>query len=235
MKFNELAPLVQPCFSHDVAKSKAKTVRKMFELITMYDSDEEKPYDLADVTLRNYFNNGKIDDLASKVWNRLDRIKFEQAIDSASDDARTSLATSIKDGHYTTRRVDRGTIAHVCTNLFIEIISEAAGQTTTKNKKSFPKTSRESKIDIRTGQHQSIEYIKDKNVIRVDGVDHPVPPELTNEESNIALELPYKSALYEIYTIKLGKQINDQNLKQEAPRNVVNHFERQQRDFNDAA
>lgn len=235
LKFNELAPLIQPCFSHNVAKSKAKTVKKMFELITDYEDDEEKPYDLADVTLRNYFNNGKIKDLASRVWNRLDRIKFEQAIDSASDDARTSLATSIKDGHYTTKRVDRGTVSHVCTDLFMEIISVAAGQTTTKNKKSFPKTSRESKIDIRTGQHQSIEYIKDKNVIRVDGVDHPISPELADEGPNIASDLPYKSALYEIYTIKLGKKINDQNMKREAPRSIVKHFDRQQRDFNDVA
>ena len=79
----------------------------MFELITNYGDDEEKPYDLAEVTLRNYFNNGKIDDLASKVWNRLDRTEFEQAIKDASDDARTSLATSIKNGRYTTKRVDR--------------------------------------------------------------------------------------------------------------------------------
>ena len=234
MKFNELAPLVRPCFSHNVAKSKAKTVKKMFELITNYGDDEEKPYDLAEVTLRNYFNNGKIDDLASKVWNRLDRTEFEQAIKDASDDARTSLATSIKNGRYTTKRVDRGTVAHVCADLFMEIIGEAAGQTAIKNKKSFPIT-RESKIDIRTGQHQSIEYIKEKNVIRVDGVDYPIPPELADEEANITLELPYKSALYEIYTVKLGKKINDQNLKHEAPRNIVNHFDRQQRDFNDAA
>lgn len=206
MKFNELAPLVQPCFSHNVAKSKAKTAKKMFELITNYGDDEEKPYDLAEVTLRNYFNNGKINDLASKVWNRLDRTEFEQAIKDASDDARTSLATSIKNGRYTTKRVDRGTVAHVCTDLFMEIIVEAAGQTTIKNKKSFPMT-RESKIDIRTGQHQSIEYIKEKNVIRVDGVDHPIPPELADEEANITLELPYKSALYEIYTVKLGKKL----------------------------
>lgn len=235
MKFNELAPLVKPCFNHDIAKSKAKTVKKMFELITSYGQNEDKPYDLADVTLRNYFNNGKIDDLASKVWNRLDRIGFEQAIEDASDDARTTLATSIKNGRYTTKRVDRGTVAHVCTNLFIEIIGEAAGQIAIKNKKSFPKTSRESKIDIRTGQHQSIEYIKDKNVIRVDGVDHPISPELADEGSSMTSELPYKSALYEIYTVKLGKKINDQNMKQEVPRNIVSHFDRQQRDFNDAA
>lgn len=235
LKFNELAPLVQPCFSHNVAKSKATTVKKMFELITNYGDDEEKPYDLADVTLRNYFNNGKIDDLASKIWSRLDRTEFEQVIVGASDDARTTLATSIKTGRYTTKRVDRGTVAHVCTDLFIEIIGEAAGQTAIKNKKSFPKTSKESKIDIRTGQHQSIEYIKDKNVIRVDGVDHPISPELVDEGSSMASELPYKSALYEIYTVKLGKKINDQNMKQEAPRNIVSHFDRQQRDFNDAA
>lgn len=235
LKFNELAPLVQPCFSHNVAKSKATTVKKMFELITNYGDDEEKPYDLADATLRNYFNKGKINDLASKVWNRLDRIKFEQAIDSASDDARTSLATSIKGGNYTTKRVDRGTVAHVCADLFIEIISVATGQTAIKNKKSFPKTSKESKIDVRTGQHQSIEYIKDKNVIRVDGVDHPISPELADEGSCMTSELPYKSALYEIYTVKLGKKINDKNMKQEAPRNIISHFDRQQRGFNDAA
>lgn len=235
LKFNELAPLIQPCFSHNVAKSKATTVKKMFELITNYGDDEEKPYDLADATLRNYFNKGKINDLASKVWNRLDRIKFEQAIDSASDDARTSLATSIKGGNYTTKRVDRGTVAHVCADLFIEIISVATGQTAIKNKKSFPKTSKESKIDIRTGQHQSIEYIKDKNVIRVDGVDHPISPELADEGSCMTSELPYKSALYEIYTVKLGKKINDKNMKQEAPRNIISHFDRQQRGFNDAA
>lgn len=206
----------------------------MFELITRYHSDEEKPYDLAEVTLRNYFNNGKINDLASKVWNRLDRTEFERTIEDASDDARTSLATSIKNGSYTTKRVDRGTVAHVCTDLFIEIIGEAAGQTAIKSKKNFPMT-RESKIDIRTGQHQSIEYIKDKNVLRVDGVDYTISPELSEEKSNITVELPYKLALYEIYTIKLGKKINDQNLKQKAPRNIISHFDRQQRDFNDAA
>ena len=234
MKFNELAPLVKPCFSHDVAKSKAKTVRKMFELITSYGPDEERPYDLAEVTLRNYFNNGKINDLASKVWNRIDRTKFEQTIKKASDDARTSLAISIKDGNYTTKRVNRGTVARVCTDLFIEIINESAGQAAIKNKKNFP-TTRESKIDIRTGQHQSIEYIKDKNVLRVDGIDYPISPELSDDELNIKVELPYKSALYEIYTIQLGKKIDDQNLKQEAPRGIVSHFDRQQRDFNDAA
>lgn len=206
----------------------------MFELITDYGPDDKKPYDLADVTLRNYFNNGNIKNLASQVWNHIDRIKFEQVIDEASDDARTSLATSIKNGHYTTKRVDRGTVARICTDLFTEIINEAAGQTANKNKKSFP-TARESKIDIRTGQHQSIEYIKEKNVLRVDGEDYPISPELSNEDSDISVELPYKSALYEIYTIKLGKEINDQNLKHEAPRNIVNHFNRQQRNFNDAA
>lgn len=123
----------------------------MFELITSYGPNDEKPYDLAEVTLRNYFNNGKINDLASKVWNRLDRTGFEQAIEEASDDARTTLATSIKKGRYTIKRVDRGTVAHVCTDLFIEIIGEAAGQIAPKNKKSFPRTDRESKIDIRTG------------------------------------------------------------------------------------
>ena len=164
MKLNELAPLVRSCFNHNVAKSKARTVKKMFELITNYKDNEEKPYDLADATLRNYFNNGKINDLAIKIWNHLDRIKFEQAINRASDDARTTLATSIKNGRYTTKRVDRGTVAHVCTDLFIGIIDEAAGQIAPKNKKSFPRTDRESKIDIRTGQHQSIEYIKDKNL-----------------------------------------------------------------------
>ena len=109
----------------------------MFELITNYKDNEEKPYDLADATLRNYFNNGKINDLAIKIWNHLDRIKFEQAINRASDDARTTLATSIKNGRYTTKRVDRGTVAHVCTDLFIGIIDEAAGQIAPKNKKSF--------------------------------------------------------------------------------------------------
>ena len=139
LKFNELAPLVKPCFNHGIAKSKAKTVKKMFELITSYGPNEEKPYDLADVTLRNYFNNGKINDLASKVWNRLDRIRFEQAIENASDDARTTLATSIKNGDYTTKRVDRGTVAHVCTDLFIEIIGEAAGQIAIKKQKKLSK------------------------------------------------------------------------------------------------
>ena len=206
----------------------------MFKLITDYGPDEEQPYDIAEVTLRNYFNKGNIGDLASKVWKRINRTEFEETLKMASEDARTALANSIKEGNYTTKRVDRGTVARVCTDIFIEIIAEAAGQISIKNKKSFPVT-KKSKIDIRTGKHQSIEYIKDNNVIRVDGVDYPISPELADEGSSIASELPYKSALYEIYTIKLGKKINDQNMKQEAPRNIVNHFDRQQRDFNDAA
>lgn len=234
LKFNELAPLIRPCFNHSIAKSKAKTVKKMFELITSYDPEEEKPYDLAEVTLRNYFNNGNISDLASNIWKHIDRIGFERAIEQASDDARTTLATSIKSKNYTNKRVNRGTVAHVCTDLFIDIINEAAGQKDIKNKKSFP-TTRESKIDIRTGQHRSIEYIKEKNVIRVDGIDYPISPELSSNGGSNITELPYKLALYEVYTIKLGKKINDRNLKQEAPHNIVKHFDRQQRDFNDAA
>lgn len=234
MEFNELAPLIKPCFSHSISKSKAKTVKKMFELITNYDPDDVKPYDLADVTLRNYYNNGKISDLASKVWKHLDRTDFDRAISEASLDARTSLANSIKAGHYTEKRVDRGTVAHICTDLFIKIITEAAGQSTIKNKKSFP-TAMESKIDIRAGQHQSIEYIKEKNVLRVDGIDYPIPPELSDDDANIAIIFPYKSALYELYTSKLGKKINDKNFMREATSYEVHHFERQQRDFTDAA
>ncbi|QLL71414.1 hypothetical protein GTO84_01930 [Ligilactobacillus salivarius] len=234
MKFNELAPLVRPCFSHEISKSKAKTVKEMFKLITDYGPDEEQPYDLAEVTLRNYFNKGNISDLASKVWKRINRTEFEETLKMASEDARTALANSIKEGNYTTKRVDRGTVAHVCTDIFIEIIAEAAGQISIKNKKSFPVT-KESKIDIRTGKHQSIEYIKDKNVIRVDGVDHPISPELSAGNSDVATDLPYKNALYEIYSIRLGKKISNENLSGEAPRNIVHHFQRQQRDFNDAA
>lgn len=66
-------------------------------------------------------------------------------------------------------------------------------------------------------------------------MDHPISPELADEGTSMTSELPYKSALYEIYTVKLGKKINDQNMKQEVPRNIVSHFDRQQRDFNDAA
>ncbi len=66
-------------------------------------------------------------------------------------------------------------------------------------------------------------------------MDHPISPELADEGTGMTSELPYKSALYEIYTVKLGKKINDQNMKQEAPRNIASHFDRQQRDFNDAA
>lgn len=234
LKFNELARLVRPCFSHEIAKSKAKTVKKMFELITNYGPNEEEPYDLAEVTLRKYFNSGKISDLASKIWKHLDRTKFEEAISKASLDARTVLANSIKSKNYTKKKVNRGTVAHVCTDLFIDIIGQAAGQISIKNKKGFP-SNRKSKIDIRTGQHQSIEYIKEKNVIRVDGIDYPISPELSDKGLNITIELPYKSALYEIYTIQLGKKIDDQNLNQEAPRSIITHFDRQQRDFNDAA
>lgn len=66
-------------------------------------------------------------------------------------------------------------------------------------------------------------------------MDHPISPELADGGSSMTSELPYKSALYEIYTVKLGKKINNQNMKQEAPKNIVSHFDRQQRDFNDAA
>lgn len=166
------------------------------------------------------------------IWLRLDRTGFEQAIEEASDDARTTLATSIKNGRYTTKRVDRGTVAHVCTDLFIEIIGEAAGQIAPKNKKAFPEQIGKARLIF---VQVNTKYIKDKNVIRVDGVDHPISPELADGGSSMTSELPYKSALYEIYTVKLGKKINNQNMKQEAPKNIVSHFDRQQRDFNDAA
>lgn len=49
-------------------------------------------------------------------------------------------------------------------------------------------------------------------------MDHPISPELADGGSSMTSELPYKSALYEIYTVKLGKKINNQNMKQEAPK-----------------
>lgn len=42
LKFNELAPLFKLCFNHGIAKSKAQTVKKMFELITSYGPNEKK-------------------------------------------------------------------------------------------------------------------------------------------------------------------------------------------------
>lgn len=235
MRFDELAPLVRPFFSAEVSKSKAKTARKMFYLITNYDEkDVNCPFhEFVDVTFRTYFNQGNVGKISKLIYKNLDKLKFRDLIDKASEDARQQLAEQIKNNGYAPKnvRVDRGTVAKVCTDLFIELINEAAGQKGKINKKSSPKNEKQ-KFDVRTGAHQFIEYEVDKNVIDVDGATYSVSPHLKSDVPDKTEILPYSKALFEAYSEKSQETIDVDNINSS---DYANHYRHQQQFFNEAA
>ncbi|MDF7669332.1 ABC-three component system protein [Lactobacillus sp. ESL0703] len=230
MRFNELAPLVLPFFDSEISTSKARTARQMFCLITDYKSDTDSPfYDFADETFRSYFNNGNIRRISKLIYRNLDELKFRNFIDDASGDARGRLAKQIKAGNYTKGvRVDRNTVAKVCTDLFVESINEATGQ---KSKKSSLKNEKQ-KFDVRSGAHQFIEYENNKNVIVVDGTTYKISPHLQSNVSEKSEGLLYSNALFEAYSEKLQESINADNVDSS---DYAKHYRSQQRFFNEAA
>ncbi|AWI39915.1 hypothetical protein [Lactiplantibacillus plantarum] len=65
--------------------------------------------------------------------------------------------------------MDRGTVGRVCYNLLVDSLKAGNHPKNKNNKKSPLKKSEEEKIDIRSGIHQYISYVRDKEEIEADG------------------------------------------------------------------
>lgn len=128
--------------------------------------------------------------------------------------------------------MDRGTVGRVCYNLLLDSLKVGNHLKNNKNKKSPLKKSEEEKIDVRSGVHQYISYVRDKEEIEVDGVSFKVSAHLMNDESEVVRTLPYCHALFEAYSEKGDQNITAKNIENSE---YKSHFERQKRWFNEAA
>lgn len=226
--FGEILAVLKKYWTDKDGTAEHDVARKVVSLIT-----EGLPEFKSDTTYKTIFNRGPSAQTTSKILNNLaDVSKFDDYIKkNISGEGRKHLAQDLK--KLTGIEMDRSTVGRVCRKLLIDSLKAGNHLKNNKNKKSPLKKSEEKKkIDVRSGIHQYINYVPDKEEIEVDGVSFQLSPHLTNNEAEVEFALPYCVALFEAYSEKAKQNITAENIEDSE---YKSHFKRQQRWFNEAA
>lgn len=226
--FNQILGILKKYWTDKDGTAGYDVARKVISLITTEKLHEFK----SDTTYKTIFATGPSKRATAKVLNNLagGSIFADYIEENISEDGRSNLAKDLK--KLTGVPMDRGTVGRVCYNLLVDSLKVGNHLKNNKNKKSPLKKSEEEKIDVRSGVHQYISYVRDKEEIEVDGVYFKVSAHLMNDESEVVRTLPYCHALFEAYSEKGDQNITAKNIENSE---YKIHFERQKRWFNEAA
>lgn len=226
--FNQILGILKKYWTDKDGTAGYDVARKVTSLITTEKLHEFK----SDTTYKTIFATGPSKRATAKVLNNLagGSIFADYIEENISEDGRSNLAKDLK--KLTGVPMDRGTVGRVCYNLLVDSLKVGNHLKINKNKKSPLKKSEEEKIDVRSGVHQYISYVRDKEEIEVDGVSFKVSAHLMNDESEVVRTLPYCHALFEAYSEKGDQNITAKNIENSE---YKSHFERQKRWFNEAA
>lgn len=226
--FNQILGILKKYWTDKDGTAGYDVARKVISLITTEKLHEFK----SDTTYKTIFATGPSKRATAKVLNNLagGSIFADYIEENISEDGRSNLAKDLK--KLTGVPMDRGTVGRVCYNLLVDSLKVGNHLKNNKNKKSPLKKSEEEKIDVRSGVHQYISYVRDKEEIEVDGVSFKVSAHLMNDESEVVRTLPYCHALFEAYSEKGDQNITAKNIENSE---YKSHFERQKRWFNEAA
>ena len=226
--FNQILGILKKYWTDKDGTAGYDVARKVISLITTEKLHEFK----SDTTYKTIFATGPSKRATAKVLNNLagGSIFADYIEENISEDGRSNLAKDLK--KLTGVPMDRGTVGRVCYNLLLDSLKVGNHLKNNKNKKSPLKKSEEEKIDVRSGVHQYISYVRDKEEIEVDGVSFKVSAHLMNDESEVVRTLPYCHALFEAYSEKGDQNITAKNIENSE---YKSHFERQKRWFNEAA
>lgn len=226
--FNQILGILKKYCTDKDGTAGYDVARKVISLITTEKLREFK----SDTTYKTIFATGPSKRAPAKILNNLagGSIFADYIEENISEDGRSNLAKDLK--KLTGVPMDRGTVGRVCYNLLVDSLKAGNHLKNNKNKKSPLKKSEEKKIDVRSGVHQYIRYVRDKEEIDVDGVSFKVSVHLMNDESEVVRTLPYCHALFEAYSEKGDQNITAENIENSE---YKSHFERQKRWFNEAA
>ena len=86
--------------------------------------------------------------------------------------------------------VYRGKVPALLSKLFYDEFEKVANRKNKRKQKISSHKNEEGKIDIRSGAHQYIRYIHDKEEIDVDGISFKLSPHLMSNEAEVELTLP---------------------------------------------
>ena len=225
--FNQILGILKKYWSDKDGTAGYDVARKVISLITTEKLHEFK----SDTTYKTIFATGPSKRATAKILNNLagGSIFADYIEENISEDGRSNLAKDLK--KLTGVPMDRGTVGRVCYNLLVDSLKAGNHLKNNKNKKS-PLRKREGKIDIRSGAHRCISYVRGKEEIEVDGVSFKLSPHLVNNEVEVEFALPYCDALFEAYSEKLKQNITAENIEDSE---YKSHFKIQQRCFNEAA
>ncbi len=228
VSFNQILGILKKYWTDKDGTAGYDVARKVISLITTEKLHEFK----SDTTYKTIFATGPSKRVTAKILNNLAGVSIfaDYIEENISENGRSNLAKDLK--KLTGVPMDRGTVGRVCYNLLVDSLKEGSHLKNNKNKKSPLKKSEEEKIDVRSGVHQYIRYVRDKEEIDVDGVSFKVSKHLMSNELEVTRTLPYCYALFEAYSEKGKQNITAENIENS---DYKNHFERQKRCFNEAA
>lgn len=228
VSFNQILGILKKYWTDKDGTAGYDVARKVISLITTEKLHEFK----SDTTYKTIFATGPSKRVTAKILNNLSGVSIfaDYIEENISENGRSNLAKDLK--KLTGVPMDRGTVGRVCYNLLVDSLKEGSHLKNNKNKKSPLKKSEEEKIDVRSGVHQYIRYVRDKEEIDVDGVSFKVSKHLMSNELEVTRTLPYCYALFEAYSEKGKQNITAENIENS---DYKNHFERQKRCFNEAA
>ena len=226
--FNQILGILKKYWADKDGTAGYDVARKVISLITTEKLQEFK----SDTTYKTIFATGPSKIATVRILNNLAGVnKFADYIEeNISEDGRSNLAQDLK--KLTGVPMDRGTVGRVCYNLLVDSLKAGNHLKNNKNKKSPLKKSEEKKIDVRSGIHQYISYVRDKEEIEVDGVSFKVSAHLMNDELEVVRTLPYCHALFEAYSAKGKQKITAENIEDSE---YKSYFEREKEWFNEAA
>ena len=226
--FSEILAVLKEYWPKKDGGAGHKVARTVVKLIT----NSDDVLKLSDTTYKTMFKSGPSEKVTSEILNKMVDVSiFDDYIkENISGEGRKHLAQDLK--KLTGVPMDRGTVGRVCYNLLVDSLKAGHHLKNNKNKKSPLKKSEEEKIDVRSGAHQYIRYVRDKEEIDVDGVSFKVSAHLMNDKSEVVRTLPYCYALFEAYSEKGKQNITAENIENS---DYKSHFERQKRWFNEAA
>lgn len=226
--FNQILGILKKYWTDKDGTAGYDVARKVISLITTEKMDEFK----SDTTYKTIFATGPSKRATAKILNNLAEgsIFADYIEENISEDGRSNLAKDLK--KLTGVPMDRGTVGRRCYNSLVDSLKVGNHLKNNKNKKSPLKKSEEEKIDVRSGVHQYIRYVRGKEEIDVDGVSFKVSKHLMSNELEVTRTLPYCYALFEAYSEKGKQNITAKNIENS---DYKSHFERQKRWFNEAA
>lgn len=227
--FIYLIDLVNPYLPDAMNTSKEETVR----LIITHASNGQ--YDSMPVssTLNNFAAAGISRTAAKKIlkFTNKETSSLEEYFNEIGADQLTLIANKLKKDGISTD-VYRGKVPALLSKLFYDEFEKVANRKNKRKQKISSHKNEEGKIDIRSGAHQYIRYIHDKEEIDVDGISFKLSPHLMSNEAEVELTLPYCVALFEAYSEKVKQNITAENIEDSE---YMSRFKRQQRWFNEAA